>query len=193
MRHCSRKSSVRVSGHCPRPAFFGNGLEGVVADYLNSENHKDSVSEVEWFAGQPSLRSAVSLAALAQGSDGKYPHQWRIPPRILRKSRRKLLTCLRTLKSVRTFEELHELIRSRIAPIRGIGPLTVYDTAFRIGAKLALEPNVVFLHAGTRVGAKRLVRDAKRPFLNVDELPLALQRLPAHEIENILCIYRDHF
>jgi len=37
--------------------------------------------------------------------------------------------------------------------IPGIGELAIYDTALRIAAKLRFEPAVVFLHAGTRIGA----------------------------------------
>ena len=37
-----------------------------------------------------------------------------------------------------------------------LGELTVYDVAHRIGAYLQLEPDVVYLHRGTRIGARYL-------------------------------------
>jgi hypothetical protein len=66
----------------------------------------------------------------------------------------------------------------------------VYDTALRIGAKLGLEPDVVYLHRGTRSGVKVLGMDAGRPFVRPDELPDELRVLRPHEIEDCLCIYK---
>ena len=67
----------------------------------------------------------------------------------------------------------------------------VYDTALRIGAKLGLEPEVVYLHRGTRSGMKALGLDVGRPFIEVDELPQALRSLRPHEIEDCVCIYKS--
>jgi hypothetical protein len=76
-----------------------------------------------------------------------------------------LLNSLPALQSAKTFEELHRVILNKIGDIQGIGELTVYDIAVRIGAELNLAPAVVFLHAGTRIGAKALGLDVSQKFI----------------------------
>ncbi|MEK7411500.1 MAG: hypothetical protein AAB327_09000, partial [Actinomycetota bacterium] len=48
-------------------------------------------------------------------------------------------------------------ILTHVGHFDDLGPLYVYDTALRIGAKKGQMPKVVYLHAGTREGAKKLV------------------------------------
>jgi hypothetical protein len=87
---------------------------------------------------------------------------------------------------------LYTLIATTLTGVRGLGELYCYDTALRIGAKLRLRPEAVFLHAGTRYGAS-LVADIRRlPWLNRADLPVGLQSLPPEQVEDILCIYADH-
>ena len=69
----------------------------------------------------------------------------------------------------------------------------VYDTVLRIGAKLDLFPDRVYLHCGTREGARALGLKWRDPWLKVDELPRELRRLKPHEIEDFLCIYKGEF
>jgi hypothetical protein len=159
------------------------------------KNRRDEAErELRWFAIQRTLVGGVSVAALARSPCGKrLHHQRRIPQSVLEQSRRRLLDCLHAIEQCGSFESLHELVNQQIRSIPGIGELTVYDTALRIGAKLHLEPKFVFLHAGTRVGAKRLGIDVRRKYVDVRELPQPLRRLSAREIEDVLCIYKDWF
>jgi hypothetical protein len=165
-----------------------NALERIIDDYI-SDHQCNAEREQRWFAIQRSLRAAVEVAALAKSPKGKrLSHQCRIPGRVLEKSRECLLKCLSTIRQARSFEELHELVALAIRRIRGIGELTVYDTALRIGAFRHLEPNKVFLHAGTRAGARRLGLDVSKGVLKVSELPAELRVLKPREIEDVLCI-----
>jgi hypothetical protein len=66
----------------------------------------------------------------------------------------------------------------------------VYDTAVRIGAYLGLEPDRVYLHAGTRRGARALGLGAGREWLEIRELPVQFRRLNGRRLEDILCIYK---
>lgn len=68
----------------------------------------------------------------------------------------------------------------------------VYDTALRIGAKLGLEPERVYLHAGTRVGARALGLDWRAPSILSQDLPSQLRLLPAWQVEDLLCIYKEY-
>ena len=70
------------------------------------------------------------------------------------------------------------------------GKLAVYDTACRLGVYLELEPEVVYLHAGTIKGARALGLDTSRSYLEMDELPRPLRLLEPWECEDFLCIYK---
>lgn len=167
-------------------------LDDIVADYIGRYQGNEAAQR-QWFADQSTLEDAVTVAALAVGPNGKrLSHQRRIPEAALQEGRRRLLECLPVLKEVRSFAGLHELIESQIVSINHIGELVIYDTAVRIGAWLRLEPKVVFLHAGTRVGAKRLGLDVSRGVLRPDELPAAFRCLRPREIEDLLCIYKEN-
>jgi hypothetical protein len=73
------------------------------------------------------------------------------------------------------------------------GSLTVYDTTLRIGARLALEPSKVYLHAGTLAGAKALGLDWRGGTIEMSQLPAELRTLAPREAEDVLCIYKDKF
>lgn len=71
--------------------------------------------------------------------------------------------------------------------VRGTGELYAYDTALRIAHNRDLLPIKVYVHAGTR----RLGLDQHA--IERRDLPEPLQRRPAHEGEDILCIFKDDF
>jgi hypothetical protein len=166
-------------------------LSGIVRHYIT--NYRDGAGdELGFFVAQPTLLDAVSRAALAEGPDGKrLAHQRRIPRRVLEESARFLEAALPRLTAAATFEALHEVVREEIGGVRGIGRLAVYDTALRIAARRGLEPSRVYLHAGTRAGARRLGLDVACESLAVADLPAPLRQLRPREIEDVLCIYKD--
>lgn len=150
--------------------------------------------ELEWFRSQPSLKTAIDYAGLAISRHGKrYRHQTRIRRLSLRRAHSALSENARRLVRSGSFEHLFSLIESLMEPIKGVGELYVYDTALRIGAKLHLAPTSVYLHAGTRVGARALGFDGKRRTISMSEVPRELRRLRPHEIEDVLCIFKDRF
>ncbi len=166
-------------------------LREIVADYIRF-CRADAEQEQRWFSTQATLQETVTRAALAVSSSGKrLSHQRRIPQSVLAESRRRLVASLPALSLAKSFEVLHETVAAQIGRIPGIGELTIYDTALRIGAKLQLEPTVVFLHAGTRDGARRLGLPVSRAFIPVSEFPRAFQALKPREIEDVLCIYKS--
>lgn len=73
--------------------------------------------------------------------------------------------------------------------------LYVYDAAFRIGAFRGLAPRRVYLHAGTRAGARKLGL-ATRGRLHVEAREVEAEapefaELSEAEMEDVLCIYKD--
>lgn len=168
-------------------------MHDIVADYIR-RFRESAEKEQYWFAIQCTFEEAVSHAALAVSQSGRrFSHQRRIPQAVLAESRRRLVASLSALSKSQTFEALHNTVAAVIWPIHGIGELTIYDTALRIGANLQLEPTVVFLHAGTREGARHLGLSVSRKFIPVAEFPRAFQELKPRQIEAILCIYKGEF
>ena len=139
-----------------------------------------------------SLRERILKAANANSYDRpKHRHQWLIAPDLLAQFAARLVVMLPEIERARSFPELLSLVSS--ARIKGVGPLTVYDTAQRIGWGQRIEPKEVYLHAGTREGAKRLKWEYKRDSIRRSALPSELASLSASEIEDMLCIYADYF
>jgi hypothetical protein len=151
-------------------------------------------AELEGFRCEPSIRAAVKRAALANNFDGKrFDHQRRIRQTAILKSCKALQSAIPELHRCRDFERLMRLIEGTLSQIDGIGNLYIYDTALRIGAKLELLPEMIYLHSGTRVGARRLGLNFKGRALGPHELPAALRALKPYEVEDILCIYKGRF
>lgn len=80
----------------------------------------------------------------------------------------------------------------------GIGPLTTYDVATRLGAFLKLEPTMIYLHTGARLGWDAMwgASDWPRTASAVWRVPPvswpeALRQLSADMAEDFLCTYRD--
>jgi len=97
------------------------------------------------------------------------------------------------IATAKTFDHLHNTIEKLVGNISGIGELYIYDTALRIGAKLGLEPDKIYLHRGTREGAKYLGLNFEKKYLEITEVPAELRTLKPREIEDVLCIYKDQF
>jgi len=162
----------------------------VIAAYIRDYRRHCS-DELTWFAGQPSLKDAVWGAAMALRPDGKrLDHQRRIPASVLRTAAATLLHRAESIGASQSFAELFELVRAAVSGIRGFGELAIYDTALRIGAYLRLEPELIYLHAGTRTGARSLGILATQLAVPMQALPAVFSRLSPREIEDCLCIFK---
>lgn len=164
-------------------------LEGIVAAYLR-DNADGEARYLRFYQIQKTLPDAITKAALAElPNGGRFSHQWRIPGPVLAQARDALLKL--DYSTVRTFAELYEKVAVTLRPIRGIGLLTIYDTAHRLGAYLKLTPEQVYLHAGVRTGAKALGLGDWRAKLPMSVFPPAIQRLRPEQVEDCLCIYKS--
>jgi hypothetical protein len=167
-------------------------LSEAVDDYIRTRR-ASARADLEEFRKLPSLNLAIRHAALCHWLPElkRHPHQYRIPLSLLKAVERKLHRMASVLAHTPSFNALYNAIHEQIAHMRGIGPLTVYDIAHRIGAFLGKTPTLVYLHRGTRVGARRLGFTGNT--LDPASLPTAFARLTPAEIEDCLCIYYDHF
>lgn len=164
-------------------------LDEIVADYIH-EYRDRARAEMRFFEIQRSLSDAIKKAALCELPSGKrHPHQRRIPRALLEEVETSLQGIRRRLSNAEDFAAIHRLIEKEIGGINGIGALTVYDIAHRIGAHLKKAPQRVYLHAGTRAGAHVFNIDGER--FDPKVLPKAFSRLTPSEIEDCLCVYKD--
>lgn len=137
------------------------------------------------------LARAIRIAALSTNKDGKrLSHQRRIPASVLERVAEQLGQRQAEIDSCDDFEALHRVVVGVCAPIHGAGELLAYDVAFRIGAYLGIEPSRVYLHAGTRKGARHLGISGN--VVDMADLPAALHGLKPWQAEDFLCIYAKH-
>ena len=170
-------------------------LEEIIDDY-KKKCLPDVENEIEWFTEPTTLNDQIDRACSSMMSwNKKHMHQASIPPVSLLSCATAIKNVHKNLKQCNNFDELHGLIASTIANVnpRRIGRLTIYDIALRIGWNLKKCPDVVYLHAGTRIGAKVLIPKLTGYTLSIDRLPLAFQVLTPSQAEDVLCRYADDF
>ncbi|HNN82507.1 MAG TPA: hypothetical protein PKL30_26765 [Leptospiraceae bacterium] len=139
------------------------------------------------------LEDVVNNASLGKLSNGKKDlHARRIPLNLLRQANKRLMKKVPDLKKCKNFEELFLEVEKSIVDIKGIGKLTIYDIALKIGLFNKIFPEFVYLHSGALAGAKKIFKDRKGiKKLKREEFPLEMQELSCGDIENFLCIYKD--
>lgn len=169
-----------------------NSIAAICADY--QANNRRLRFEHLQFSRLPALADAIQRAASGERPDGtrwiRCSHHTRKPRAVLDKATRRLLDSETAIAAVASFDDLHTLIAGATSDLKRLGPLYRYDVALRIGYKVGVAPDVVYLHAGTRAGAAALGLDVKRATISRDELPAPLRSRSAAEIEDILCIYK---
>lgn len=175
------------------------------------ENHRDYLTKYLSFYSQlPNMTEVIVFACdgiFKLTQDGleyfiKHPHQEvfmdregherGIKPDILKEMKTRILKRMGDLVQAKTFDELMFIIESE--KVRGFGELAIYDTTIRIASFLKLEPDKVYLHAGTREGMKMLeeqglvpIGSSKKKAVPVQHLPEPLKRLRPAETEHLLC------
>lgn len=161
----------------------------IVQEYIR-EYRSAARAQLRFYASRRSLQEAIRVAALCRTrSDRRHPHQYRIPERTLRRAEKKLQKARSALRRARSFSDLHRIVEDSIGGIVGIGPLAIYDIAHRIGAWRELQPEEIYLHAGTKTGARSLRLSGKT--IRRDKLPRVFWKLSPAELEDCLCIYSD--
>lgn len=145
-----------------------------------------------FYAKQKSLRDAIELATLAKNTDGTMnSHQRRVGKKVLGRAANKLLEREKEIEDCGSFDDLFDLIEKATSKVSRFGELAIYDTSLRIAAKKNCWPEKVYLHAGTRKGAKFYGLHTANGVVEKSDLPPALQKLKMHEVEDFLCIYKD--
>ena len=171
---------------CPKPTGKGETLADLIQEFMDEVADRQR-SHRDQYRNFASLTEAVKHA---MGVVGKVPdHQRRVGREVLQEACKRLLLYTDEIQACKSFAKLLDLVEQYTANIQRFGRLAVYDTANRLGIYLHLDPEVVYLHAGTQKGAKALDLDTGRGYLAMDELPEPFRRLEPWECEDFLCIY----
>lgn len=150
----------------------------------------------EWCREAMHAREALARAVRSKRPNGKmHNHQSKVSL-ALPKYEFVLAANLGKLEASGSFERLHRVMWKLRSD--GIGPMTVYDVATRFGAYLSLEPDRIYVHAGTKAGLKALnVRifpgDGGIQTVSMNRLPYILRNRRPDDVEDFLCTYRMAF
>ena len=191
---CGHREGGRGGSHKTQGSF--KTLADIVAAYIRC-GREDLDKDLAYYRASGTWARAVERASKAERHDGTFhPHQWRVGEATMAKVKEPLLALGR--RKFDNFGALHEAVREAVCKkghkIPRIGPLAVYDTALRLAAFRGILPDRVHLHSGTLEGAKNLglnLREKKS--LAMSDLPSEFRKLKAYEVENCLCIYKEHF
>jgi hypothetical protein len=173
-------------------------LDEVVDTFLKirtdrfGEEHHDAV--VRFTLKAPSLEEAVRRACAGRREDGLMFQKGSCVRTVSREDlSRSLLSPinLSALREAKTFEDVYDAVKAETP--WGVGPMTVYNVAERIGAWLGIYPaEFLYLHAGPMSGWRRLTGlKETRDRVPIEEVPGPLRRLKVYDIEDALCEMRD--
>lgn len=167
-----------------------NNLQTLVNDFLKkySDYQLNELMFYTNFKNEP--KQLMHLIAWGITSEGKtHSHQCRIRKTVKANLEGYLLNNYDKIRQVKNFDQLMKLMRG----IKGVGSLTRYDIASRLGMCFDVTPQKIYLHRGTYKGARNLIGDKVRgrSFLHVNDLPRELHCLTPLQIEDFLCIYRN--
>ena len=161
----------------------------IVKKYID-QYQKAHHRELAYFMNMPSLKVAISKASLVKDNpDLFFSHQRRISHDALARFESSLQSYFHRNIKISDFQQLYRSVLD--CKVKGVGPLTIYDTALRIGAFLRIAPSEVYLQCGSKRGAKKLKIFTSSPSVPASRFHPALRDLKPSEIENLLCIYED--
>jgi hypothetical protein len=170
---------------------------GTLAEHIAEFLKRDGFwcgDEIDNFQGLK-IEDAIKKAVLVFDERGKlFIHRWNLKhkPKIPLETEAILLKSVAEIQACKDFDELHELIKSKILPIPFVGELYCYDTAFKIGISMGIYPQRIYLHADTRKGAVSLglYKKGKEVLEKSDLLKRypEFENMEAYQIEDFLCI-----
>lgn len=175
------------------------GTAELIADDFRAGAADRERDALWWVAEGEPFAEVLDRAGRARMANGKrHPHQRRLAREVIDRCAEALLAISADLEKTTRFHEVFDLVHKAFAPIRGAGELAVYDAADRICQRLGhVSEHVIYLHADARVGARRLL-GGRLPNgdawgIMYHQVPDSFRAFSTHEIEDILCRYKDDF
>ncbi len=195
MKSCGKRARQTIQRqHCEINGLASPmSLKQQVEDFI-SESRKSIRQSIRQWQSR-SFAQVIDLAGLGNDFNGKrHDHLRRLKAAALRSGQAKLTKKKTDLMSVKSFEQVYQLTTEIADEVKGLGQMWAYDTAVAIGSHVRRMPRKVYLHRGARDGAKRLLRwEVTHSSLLPSAFPKELSKLKAYEIEDFLCLYKDHF
>lgn len=179
------------------PAGELNSIRALWKDYMaRYVNTGRGDPALPWTLKAETIKEAIHRACMSRGEDGKlWHHQGRVWQRNLEAYERKLNEpyFYHGIEDSEYFWELMIYCRQASAKTPGIGPVTEYDVAMRIGGWLDLEPEHLYFHAGVTEGLRALGVAIPRGLYCIDRerLPEFFQDKNLDIVESFLCGYRS--
>ena len=173
--------------------FLGDPRYEETPEHINETRKGDCYCEQEMdeYRRRHPLEQAIRCWKWGEKSR-KHRHQWRVDNKSIDALTETALKRIAEIRRCKTFHDLF-LLTQAIKP-SGIGSLSTYDFALRVGMSLGLEPMYIYLHAGARIGAENLLGEDKvnnRGYLCLEEIPEPLRYMEPYHIENFFCIHKD--
>lgn len=172
-----------------------NSIPALWRDYMWRYVEAERQDPCQYYTAEaPDLATAIRRACDSRGRDGKlFNHQSRVWQPNRDQFAQNLLTHKRRIKYAKSFEELFKVVERAARKTDGIGPVTEYDVACRLGYYLDLEPNRLYVHAGVLLGLKalRVKVPRGRKWLTRRELPPFFRDKNLELLESFLCGYRS--
>jgi hypothetical protein len=183
-------------------------LHAIVEDFQWRYVDRQKTDQViKYCAEADSLQLAVQRAVESRDAMGKHHnHQSKVDITARRLFGRRIIRAAQGGRiPLDDFDDMHDWMDEH-KPY-GIGPVTVYDVAVRVGAYLGIEPKSVYMHAGVLLGMSALIAVIDFPQdhlydiaalvrygrVNVRLFPEPLNTMRADDVEDILCTYREVF
>ena len=191
-QNCRSKKSISNFSNCnSKKLNAGNStLATMVAQYLEEYEHCYEEEDKWWGDKTITWSEAVERAWRSLGKNGKmYGHQYRVGKQLLDEGLKICLSRNRQSDSFNDFHAIYSWIRSVTEPTDGLGLVTTYDVARRLGSWLGIQPKMVYLHGGAAKGAKKL--GIKGETVPLNDFSIEIQKLGATHAENFLCIYKN--
>lgn len=177
------------------------GLSEIVEDY--KKNHFDNLEKNLSKISSGTITDCVcgalnSKEYLPDDADEKYkkgPHEWRLPNAQINGFIKALKAAQIETETFNSFDDLYSWVLKKRT--NGFGHLRCYDFSLSYGYNKGLRPiEFVYIHAGTKTGAKALkdkglLQSEITERIPVKAFPKILQNLGSIHIENLLCIYKD--
>ncbi|NER36335.1 MAG: hypothetical protein F6J93_20530 [Oscillatoria sp. SIO1A7] len=166
-----------------------NALQLLVREYIETFGNYYYIEDRWWGDQTLTWEQAIARAWKSRRQNGKmHSHQCRVASRLPYGLKVALADRMQP-EDFKDFQSLYYWKKSIVERIKGLGAISAYDVARRLGAWLRLEPVVVYLHGGTAIGAKKFAVEGETA--PISAFPKEIQALGATHAENFLCIYKN--
>lgn len=149
---------------------------------------------VEYTFEAPTFKECLKRACASKGPDGKmWFHQYKVPHRAKVDYYFELLRRHKEIKACESFWEMFLWFKQAADAVPGIGAVTRYDVAVRVGAWLGLEPEHLYVHAGVAQGLLVFgIKPARGAWcVDPEQLPVFFRDKQMDLVESFMCGYRS--